>query len=119
MGDEGPECWTVTDRPEWKLRTGHQILAVAAYWERLELGPARTSDGRIAEPARTVEVPVALRLDFAAGPVWLVAGIPTEKVAPSWVATRSWWCSPPKRCFGSGSLPARSPADDDGHECCP
>lgn len=78
LSDDGPECWTVTDHPEWKLRTGHQVLAVDTYWDQLELGPARTFDGRIVEPARTVEVPVAIRLDFAAGPVWFVAGIPKE-----------------------------------------
>jgi hypothetical protein len=78
LSDEGPERWTVTNHPEWKLRTGHQVLAVDAHWERHEIGPARTSDGRIVEPARTVEIPLAIRLDFAAGPVWFVAGIPKE-----------------------------------------
>ncbi|MCF4123217.1 hypothetical protein L1785_19795 [Antribacter sp. KLBMP9083] len=78
MSDDGPERWTVTDHPEWRSRMGQQVLAVDTHWERLELGPARYSNGRIAEAARTLELPAALRFDFAAGPVWFVAGIPTE-----------------------------------------
>ena len=34
------------------------------------------SDGVVVEPARAVEVPTVLRLDFDAGPVWFVAAIP-------------------------------------------
>lgn len=79
LSDDGPECWAVTDHPEWGSRAGQQVLAVDTYWERLEVGAARSADGREGEPARTVELPVALRLDFAAGPVWFVAGIPTEE----------------------------------------
>ena len=32
--------------------------------------------GEVVEPARAVEVPTALRLDFNAGPVWFAAAIP-------------------------------------------
>ena len=78
LSDEGPERWMVTGSPEWRSRIGHPILAVDTYWERLELGSARYSTGRMAAPAETVELPVALRLDFAAGPVWFVVGIPTD-----------------------------------------
>lgn len=78
LSDDGPECWTVTDHPEWRSRTGQQILAVDTHWERLVFGPARHSDGRMGE-GRTVDLLVGLRLDFAAGPVWFVAGIPTEE----------------------------------------
>lgn len=77
LGDGGPESWTVTDHPAWSSRTGQQVLAVDTFWERLEIGPARSTDGRVVAPARTVELPVALRLDFAAGPVWFVVGVPT------------------------------------------
>jgi hypothetical protein len=34
------------------------------------------ADGSIAGPAYSVDLPVALRLDFAAAAVWFVAGIP-------------------------------------------
>ncbi len=75
----GPEGWAVTDHPEWQSRAGEPITAAATRWERFELGPGRTGDGRVIEPARKVEVPVALRLDFGrAGPVWFVAGMPQE-----------------------------------------
>ncbi|SEE21297.1 hypothetical protein [Jiangella alba] len=77
-GDDGPGNWTVTDHPAWRSRTDQPILAAGTFWERLGFGPGRYSDGSIATPARTVEVPVALRLDFAAGPLWFVAGNPSE-----------------------------------------
>ena len=78
LSDDGPERWSVTDHREWQARAGQPVTAVETLWERLDLGPASDSNGRIVEPARTVDLPVALRLDFPAGPVWLVAGIPTE-----------------------------------------
>jgi hypothetical protein len=46
------------------------------WWERIELGPATLTGGEVVEPARAVEVPTALRLDFNAGPVWFAAAIP-------------------------------------------
>ncbi|MBF0688134.1 MAG: hypothetical protein IR158_10295 [Cellulomonas sp.] len=76
--DAGPERWAVTPHPEWTTRAGQPVSAVDTFWDRWEYGPARYSDGRIAEPARTVEVPVAIRLEFASGPVWFVAGMPVE-----------------------------------------
>lgn len=76
--DRGPEVWPVTHHPEWTERAGQPITAVETFWDSLQLGPARYADGRLAEPPRTVDVPVALRLDFEAGPVWFVAGIPAE-----------------------------------------
>jgi hypothetical protein len=42
----------------------------------LILGPGRWADGSIAGPAYSVDLPVALRLDFDAAAVWFVAGIP-------------------------------------------
>lgn len=47
-----------------------------AWWERLELGPATLSNGELVDPARAVDLPTALRLDFDAGPVWFAAAIP-------------------------------------------
>ncbi len=78
LSDEGPERWTVTGSPEWRSRIGHPILAADTHWERLDFGSARDSTGRIVAPAETFELPVALRLDFAVGPVWFVVGIPTD-----------------------------------------
>ncbi|SDS12754.1 hypothetical protein [Jiangella sp. DSM 45060] len=78
-GDDGPRSLRVTDHPAWRSRADQPVLAAGAFWERLELGPARYADGSIAGPARAVEVPVALRLDFAAGPLWFVGGNPSER----------------------------------------
>jgi hypothetical protein len=76
LSDEGPEGWPAGDHPLWRAREGQPITNASTFWERMEIGPARRSDGTIASPARNVEVPVGLRLDFDAGPVWFVAGIP-------------------------------------------
>ena len=78
LRDDGPESWTVTEHPEWRPRAGTEVLAADTFWERLELGPARDRHGQVVDAARTVEVPVAMRLDLETGPVWFVAGIPTE-----------------------------------------
>ncbi|MEU2201166.1 hypothetical protein [Isoptericola sp. NPDC019482] len=80
LGDDGPESWRVTEHPEWRRWTGLQVVAAVTFWDRFELGPPRDRDGRVVGPGRTIEVPVALRLDVAAaGPVWFVVGIPTEE----------------------------------------
>jgi hypothetical protein len=48
---------------------------VQTFWENLKFGP-RYADSVQVSKAYTVDVPVALRIDFAAGPVWMVADIP-------------------------------------------
>ncbi|HWG98518.1 MAG TPA: hypothetical protein VNV66_04150 [Pilimelia sp.] len=58
----------------WAPLLGSVIRGTACHWERFEV-PSGRADASIA-PVRTVDVPVALRLDFAAGVVWFVAGIP-------------------------------------------
>jgi hypothetical protein len=75
QGEYGPENWSATDHPEWRARAGQPITAATTHWAPIELGPGRNGYGRTVEPARTVEVPVALRLDFAAGPAWFIAGV--------------------------------------------
>lgn len=68
IGPDGDSCWaSFLDRP---------VRHATTWWDRLELGPSTLSSGEIVEPARCVEIPTALRLDFDAGPVWLVAAIP-------------------------------------------
>lgn len=108
-GDDGPGNWTVTDHPAWRSRTDQPILAAGTFWERLGFGPGRYSDGSIATPARTVEVPVALRLDFAAGRCGSSQATPPRRVRSSSPATRSWSCSRPRRCSASDSR--RWPSD--------
>lgn len=77
LGPEGPEGWAVGSHPLWRSREGSPVLAATTVWERIEVGAAvRLSDNvQVAEP-RAYDVPVGLRLDFAAGPVWMVAGMP-------------------------------------------
>lgn len=48
---------------------------VQTFWERLTIGPGYVRRDRVSDPYE-IDVPVALRIDFAAGPVWMVAGIP-------------------------------------------
>ena len=44
---------------------------------RFDVGPARRiRDNVLVGEARSYQVPVALRLEFAAGPVWMVAAMP-------------------------------------------
>ncbi len=78
LGEHGPESWAVSEHPEWRSRVGRPVLAADAFWDRVTIGPARRRDRRIAGRARAVEVPVALRLDFDAGPVWFVAAVPGD-----------------------------------------
>lgn len=77
LGEGGCEGWRVEDHPSWRSRVGTPVLEARTFWEQLEIGPTyRNGDGvRVADPY-TVHVPVALRLDFQAGPVWMVAAIP-------------------------------------------
>jgi hypothetical protein len=51
------------------------VRNVETFWHRFTIGPSDVSDVRVADPSE-VDVPVARRLDFAAGPVWMIAGIP-------------------------------------------
>jgi hypothetical protein len=69
QGEHAPESWSVTDHAQWRSRAGQPVTAVATHWERI--GP------QIRFKTAT-EVPTALRLDFAAGPVWFIAGMPNE-----------------------------------------
>jgi hypothetical protein len=78
LGEDGPERVgpdLESDSP-WDRYLGTPIHRAAAHWERLELGPCRRADGSIAGPARIVDLPTAIRIDFHAGAVWFVAAIP-------------------------------------------
>jgi hypothetical protein len=75
-GPAGPRGWAVGDHPYWRTRAGQPVRSAQSFWERIELGPARRSDGTVMAAAEHVDVPVGVRLDFDAGPVWFVAGIP-------------------------------------------
>lgn len=74
-GEEGPDSWDVSGHDRWRDRLNSPVANVQTFWERFTIGPGYRRGARIAEPYE-VDVPVALRIDFAAGPVWMVAGIP-------------------------------------------
>ncbi|WP_328649101.1 hypothetical protein OHS58_18010 [Amycolatopsis sp. NBC_00348] len=89
MGDEGPERIGADAGPGslWDRYLRTPIRGTAARWERLELGPSRRADGSVGS-VQAVDVPMAVRLDFAAGAVWFVAAVPQP---PDW-----------QRVFGGG-----------------
>jgi hypothetical protein len=79
LGEDGPE--RIGPRPGsgsvWDgCYFGTAIRGTAFHWERLTLGPSTRADGTVVEPARTVDVPVALRVDFDTGAVWFAAAMP-------------------------------------------
>lgn len=78
LGEDGPQRIGpyVDDSGPWAARLDSVILGATCHWERFQIGPSRWPDGSIAGPAYSVDVPIALRLDFTAGPVWFVAAIP-------------------------------------------
>jgi hypothetical protein len=78
LGESGPQRIGphVHGSSPWAALLGSPIRGAVCHWERLQIGPGRRADGTIAGPAYTVDVPVAMRLDFAAAAVWFVAGIP-------------------------------------------
>jgi hypothetical protein len=76
-GDDGSESWSVSRSDCWRDRLGSPVQDVQTFWERFTIGAGYVGNARVAD-ACEVDVPVALRIDFRAGPVWMVAGIPQE-----------------------------------------
>ncbi len=78
LGEFGPERVgpDVNGGSPWAPLLGSRVRGTACRWEPFQIGPSWQADGSIGVPAHTVDVPVALRLDFAACSVWFVAGIP-------------------------------------------
>lgn len=74
-GDSGPESWDASGSDRWRGRLSSPLGDVQTLWERFTIGAGYIGSAQVSDP-REVDVPVALRLDFAAGPVWMVAGIP-------------------------------------------
>ena len=74
-GECGPGSRDVSRSGRWRERLGSPVANVETFWERFTVGPGYRGDGQISD-ACEVDVPVALRIDFAAGPAWMVAGIP-------------------------------------------
>jgi hypothetical protein len=76
--DEGPERVGPdgAGMRAWDPCLGSPILDAECWWEQLRIGPGRRADGSVASPVYSVDVPVAVRLDFPATAVWFVAGTP-------------------------------------------
>ncbi|GAA2564620.1 hypothetical protein GCM10010435_41290 [Winogradskya consettensis] len=77
-GDEGPE--RVGPDGEgvraWSSCLGSPVRGAECWWERFRIGPGRRADDSVAGAAYSIDVPVAVRLDFPAAAVWFVAGMP-------------------------------------------
>lgn len=73
--EEGLESRDVSESGRWRGRLNSPVANVQTFWERFSIGPGYVRGVRAAEPYE-VDVPVAVRIDFAAGPVWMVAGVP-------------------------------------------
>lgn len=77
LGETGPERIGPDGDSRWTSFLGSPVRHATTWWDRLDLGPVTlVSTGEVVEPARAVDVPTAIRLDFAAGPVWFVAALP-------------------------------------------
>ncbi|MET7427036.1 hypothetical protein [Dactylosporangium sp. NPDC005555] len=55
---------------------GSPVRAAECHWQRLQIRPGRRADGSVIGTAYSIDVPVAVRLDFPATAVWFVAGMP-------------------------------------------
>jgi len=77
-GDEGPERVGPdgAGMRAWAPYLGSPVRDAECCWERLRIGPGRRADGSVTGPVYSIDVPVAVRLDFQATAVWFVAGIP-------------------------------------------
>ncbi|MEI8407502.1 MULTISPECIES: hypothetical protein [unclassified Kribbella] len=77
QGSQGPEIWEVGEHSRWRERIGSPISTASLLWDRVEVGPGhRLGDGRQVSDAYGVDVPVGLRLEAGAGPVWFVSAMP-------------------------------------------
>lgn len=74
-GEFGPEAWAVSGSARWRGRLNSPVAGVQTFWEHITVGPSYVRGARAGDPYE-VDIPVALRIDFAAGPVWMVAGMP-------------------------------------------
>jgi hypothetical protein len=72
---EGPHSEDVSGSDRWHRVLGSPVASVETFWERFTIGPAYRAGVRVSD-THQVDVPVALRIGFAAGPVWMVAGLP-------------------------------------------
>jgi hypothetical protein len=78
LGDGGPERIGPIGLSRWSDLVGAPIRHVAISWDRFNIGPAvKLSTREVVGPARSIDVPTAVRLDFEAACVWFVAAQPS------------------------------------------
>lgn len=75
LGDDGPERIGPDGASAWDQFLRQPIRTAVALWDVIGYAPA-VLDGKEITPAEDVPLPIALRLDFDAGPVWFVAAQP-------------------------------------------
>jgi hypothetical protein len=80
IGPGGPEGRSATNHVRWKPHLALPILGVALAWSTRTYTPQKQVWNRelkkyeyFGEPSYTRTLPVAIRLDFEADPVWIVA----------------------------------------------
>lgn len=76
VNQEGTQRVGPSTDSRWTAMLGQPVRDTRVSWSRFAIGPAVRSDGQVIGPPHAVDVPTALRLDFAGGPVWFVAGMP-------------------------------------------
>jgi hypothetical protein len=74
-GEDVPKPRDVSASDAGRVRLNSPVRNVDTFWERFTIGASYVDDVQVADPSE-VDVPVAFSLNFAAGPVWMVAGIP-------------------------------------------
>ncbi len=74
-GESGPESWDASGSDRWRGRLNSLVASVQTFWEHITVGPGHIGGVKVSDPY-AVDVPVAPRIDIAAGPVWMVAGSP-------------------------------------------
>ena len=76
IGEFGPQRVGPDPVSRWDPFLGLPIVDGAISWDTFTFGPAIRADGEVASPSYNVDIPTAVRVDFDAGPVWFVAGMP-------------------------------------------
>ena len=76
LGDEGPQRVGPDRLGPWAPLLCSPIVDAVTCWDRLDFGSQTQADGLVVSPARSVDLPTALRVDFEAGSAWFVAAVP-------------------------------------------
>jgi len=75
LGEDGPQPVGPDALGPWEPLMGSPIMDAMTWWERCDSGPPVRGDATMGTAPWFIDVPTALRLDFAGGSVWFVAAI--------------------------------------------